>query len=88
MFARGVGICPTAAITAPYHLEPGRCIAYLTIEHKGYIDRAFRPAIANRVFGCDDCLAVCPWNKFATPPMEAATARRRLLYRIWPIWRP
>lgn len=69
---RCIDICPTAAITAPYQLDPGRCIAYLTIEHKGHIDRVFRPAIGNRVFGCDDCLAVCPWNKFATPPVEAA----------------
>lgn len=67
-----IDICPTAAITAPYQLDPKRCIAYLTIEHKGHIAREFRAAIGNRVFGCDDCLAVCPWNKFATPPMEPA----------------
>ena len=67
-----IDICPTAAITAPYQLDPLRCIAYLTIEHKGHIPRDFRGAIGNRVFGCDDCLAVCPWNKFAAPPMEPA----------------
>lgn len=57
--------CPTAAFTAPYQLDARRCIAYLTVEHKGHIDEAFRAGIGNRVFGCDDCLAVCPWNKFA-----------------------
>ncbi len=73
-------ICPTQAFPAPYRLDARRCIAYLTVEHKGHIAREFRAAIGNRIYGCDDCLAVCPWNKFASHSSEAKlTARDDLL---------
>ncbi|QIG48635.1 tRNA epoxyqueuosine(34) reductase QueG [Nordella sp. HKS 07] len=69
-------ICPTHAFPAPYQLDARRCISYLTIEHKGHIDRELRAAIGNRIFGCDDCLAVCPWNKFAGIAREAKLKAR------------
>lgn len=69
-------VCPTRAFPAPYRLDARRCISYLTIEHKGHIDLEFRKAMGNRIYGCDDCLAVCPWNKFAGEAREAKLAAR------------
>jgi epoxyqueuosine reductase len=67
-----IDACPTAAITAPYRLDARRCISYLTIEHKGTIPTEFREAMGNRIYGCDDCLAACPWNKYAQRTSELA----------------
>ncbi len=72
-------ICPTQAFTASGQLDARRCISYLTIEHKGQIPLEFRKAIGNRIYGCDDCLAVCPWNKFAQTAQETAYHPRKEL---------
>jgi epoxyqueuosine reductase len=73
---RCLDVCPTRAFTAPYRIDARACISYLTIEHKGHIAPRFRQAMGNRIFGCDDCLAVCPWNKFASNAREAKLSVR------------
>jgi epoxyqueuosine reductase len=76
---RCLDACPTGAFPAPYRLDARRCISYLTIEHKGHIDAELRPLMGNRIYGCDDCLAVCPWNKFARATREPGLAARPAL---------
>ena len=73
---RCLDACPTGAFTAPYEIDARACISYLTIEHKGHIAPRFRAAMGNRIYGCDDCLAVCPWNKFAQDSHETKLAIR------------
>ena len=76
-----IDVCPTGAIVAPYELDARRCIAYLTIEHPGPIPVDLRPAVGNRVFGCDDCQLACPWNRFATAATEPGFMPRHRLDR-------
>ncbi|MEO1536779.1 MAG: tRNA epoxyqueuosine(34) reductase QueG [Pseudomonadota bacterium] len=73
---RCLDICPTDAFPAPYQLDARRCISYLTIEHKGPVPEDLRPGLGNRIYGCDDCLAVCPWNKFASAARDQRYAAR------------
>ena len=86
-----IDICPTQAITAPYQLDARRCISYLTIEHKGAIPVEFRAAMGNRIYGCDDCQLVCPWNKYAVKTVEKDFAIRHglddiSLLELW-VWK-
>jgi epoxyqueuosine reductase len=76
---RCLDACPTAAFTAPYQIDARRCISYLTIEHQGHVPREFREKMANRIYGCDDCLAVCPWNSFASVAREQRLHARKEL---------
>ncbi len=77
---RCIDACPTGAITAPHRLDPRLCVSYLTIEHKGPIPLDLRPKIGSRLYGCDDCLDACPWNRFARASREAAFAARQAVF--------
>jgi epoxyqueuosine reductase len=77
---RCIDACPTQAITAPQHVDARRCISYLTIEHKGAIPEEFRVLIGDRIYGCDDCIAACPWNRFAVASQESAFAAREFVH--------
>ena len=74
-----IDCCPTQAITSPHHLDARRCISYFTIEHQGSIPQEFREAIGDRIFGCDDCLEVCPWNRFAKASTEVKFSAREYI---------
>ena len=78
---RCLDVCPTNAFPAPFRLDARKCLAYYSVEHKGPIPREFRKPMANRIYGCDDCLAVCPWNKFASASREAKLRSRPELER-------
>ncbi|MFU8892954.1 MAG: tRNA epoxyqueuosine(34) reductase QueG [Luteolibacter sp.] len=78
---RCITACPTGAITAPHRVDARRCISYLTIEHKGPIPLKFRKAIGDRIYGCDDCLDACPWNRFAQVSREASFRARETVFR-------
>jgi epoxyqueuosine reductase len=84
---RCLDVCPTRAFDGPYRLEARRCISYLTIEHKGHIDASLRPLMGNRIYGCDDCLAVCPWNKFAQAAREPKVMARAAKFAGSPVKR-
>lgn len=81
---RCIAACPTQAITGPRRMDARRCVSYLTIEHKGAIPLEFRAAIGDRLYGCDDCLAACPWNRFALASQEAAFAARQSVFSMRP----
>jgi epoxyqueuosine reductase len=77
---RCIAACPTGAITAPQQLDARLCISYLTIENKGAIPEALRPLLGDRIYGCDDCLSACPWNRFAKASHESAFAAREFVH--------